>query len=84
MRTIRLPAVLHWTFASLPNAISFGLIVAVTTELLAGLRGMGNLLLNAIQNIDASYTFAIIVVLAVVGLLLAVVGRIIESLVIRW
>lgn len=84
MRTIRLPYVLHWTFASLPNAISFGLIVAVTTELLAGLRGMGNLLLNAIQNIDAAYTFAIIVVLAIVGLALAIIGKGIRMLVIRW
>jgi NitT/TauT family transport system permease protein len=84
MRTIRLPPVLVWTFASLPNAISFGLIVAVTTELLAGLRGMGDLLFNAIQNIDSAYTFAIIVVLALVGLVLSLFGQLIRMLVIRW
>jgi hypothetical protein len=32
MQTIRLPLVLQWTFATVPNAVSFGLIVAVTAS----------------------------------------------------
>jgi NitT/TauT family transport system permease protein len=84
METVRLPVVLQWTFATVPNAVSFGLIVAVTTELLGGLPGMGSLLQTAMQNIDASYTFAIVVVLALVGLLLSLTGRKLRDGVIRW
>ena len=84
MRTIRLPIVLYWTFAAVPNAISFGLIVAVATELLAGLPGMGNLLQAAMQNIDAAYTFAIVVALAIVGLILSLLARKLRDLLIRW
>jgi NitT/TauT family transport system permease protein len=84
MQTVRLPVVLQWTFATVPNAVSFGLIVAVTTELLGGLPGMGSLLQTAMQNIDAPYTFAIVVVLALVGLLLSLAGRKLRDGVIRW
>jgi NitT/TauT family transport system permease protein len=84
MQTKRLPVVLQWTFATVPNAVSFGLIVAVTTELLAGLPGMGSLLQAAMQNIDSSYTFAIVVVLAIVGLLLSLAARKLRDALIRW
>lgn len=84
MRTIRLPVVLQWTFATVPNAVSFGLIVAVTTELLGGLPGMGSLLQVAMQNIDSAYTFAVVVTLAIVGLLLSLAGRKLRDAVIRW
>ena len=62
MRTIRFPVVLIWTFAIIPSALSFGLLMAVTTEVLAGLPGMGSLLETAMQNIDAAQTFAVIIV----------------------
>jgi NitT/TauT family transport system permease protein len=84
MRTIRMPLVLQWTFATIPNAISFGLIVAVATELLAGLPGMGSLLQAAMQNIDASFTFAIVVTLAIVGLVLSLVAQKLRDVFIRW
>jgi ABC-type nitrate/sulfonate/bicarbonate transport system permease component len=45
---------------------------------------MGSLLQTAMQNIDASYTFAIVVVLAVVGLLLSLAGRNLRHALIRW
>ncbi len=84
MRTIRLPQVLSWTFASVPNAISFGLIVAVATELIAGVRGMGTLLQTAMVNIDAGLTFAVIVILSVVGLGLYGIANIVRDLLLRW
>ncbi|UPJ71834.1 ABC transporter permease subunit [Bradyrhizobium sp. 187] len=84
MRSIRLPMVLTWTFAAIPNAISFGLIVAVTTELLAGIPGMGALLLSATANIQAGLTFAIIVILSVVGLCLYWGTTAIRNRVIHW
>jgi hypothetical protein len=39
---------------------------------------------TAMQNIDSSYTFAIVVVLAIVGLLLSLAGRKLRDAVIRW
>lgn len=84
MRSIRLPMVLTWTFAAVPNAISFGLIVAVTTELLAGVRGMGTLLQNALANLQADLTFAVIVVLSIVGLAMNFGGTMLRNRFIHW
>ncbi|WP_375481076.1 ABC transporter permease [uncultured Jatrophihabitans sp.] len=84
MRSIRLPRVLTWTFAAVPNAISFGLIVAVTTELLAGVRGMGQLLQNSTTYVQTSTTFAIVVILSVLGLMLYGAAIAIKKVVLRW
>jgi NitT/TauT family transport system permease protein len=84
MRVIRLPMVLIWTFASIPNAISFGLVVAVTTELIAGIAGMGQLILNATANVQVALTFAIIVALSIVGLLLYGMAMAIRAKIVRW
>jgi NitT/TauT family transport system permease protein len=70
MWSVRRPMVIAWTFAAVPNAISFGLAVAVTTELLTGIQGIGTLLLTATSNIESSLTFALIVILCVVGLIM--------------
>jgi NitT/TauT family transport system permease protein len=84
MRSIRLPLVLTWTFAAVPNAISFGIVIAVGTELLAGVQGVGVLLENTTASVQSSFTFAIIVALSVVGLLMYAVAAILRDLVIRW
>jgi len=84
MRTIRLPMVLSWTFAAVPNAISFGLIVAVTTELLAGVKGMGQLLQTSMVNANADLTFAVIVVLSVVGLVMYGAATVLRDFLLRW
>src|SRR5262249_46238304 len=84
MRTIRLPMVLTWTFAIVPNALSFGLLAAVATEVLAGLPGMGTLLQNAMANIDSALTFAVVVVLCVVGLIFYGAAQLLRRAVIRW
>ena len=84
MRTIRLPMVLSWTFAAGPNAISFGLVVAVTTELLAGVKGMGQLLQTSMVNANADLTFAVIVVLSVVGLIMYGAATLLRDFLLRW
>jgi len=81
---LRSPYVLNWTIAMIPNAISFGIVVAVTNELLTGLHGMGALLLTATTNLEASLTFAVITVLAVVGLLLFGAAELVKRGVARW
>jgi NitT/TauT family transport system permease protein len=84
MRFIRLPMVLTWTFATVPNAISFGVIVAVTTDLLSGIPGMGALLLSATLNVQSALTFAIIIVLSLLGLILYSGATLLRNRVIRW
>ncbi|SMF24934.1 NitT/TauT family transport system permease protein [Xaviernesmea oryzae] len=84
MRSTRLPMVLTWTFAAVPNAISFGLIVAVTTELLAGIPGMGGLLMTATANLQVDFTFAIIAALSAVGLVLYWGAVFLQRRVIHW
>ena len=63
MLRIRMPFVLAWTFATLPNAISFGLVGAVTAELFTGSGGIGQVLVQAVNTVDATLTFAVVVIL---------------------
>jgi NitT/TauT family transport system permease protein len=67
---IRRPYVVGWTFAVVPNAVSFGLIASVTSEILAGNGGMGYLISQSTTNLDASLAFAVIVSLSIVGMIL--------------
>lgn len=84
MRHIRLPYVVMWTFTSLPNAVSFGLVAVVTAELLTGKIGMGQLLQNSITFSDSTGTFAIVVVLAIVGVGLVFLAEYVERRVLFW
>ena len=83
MLYVRAPYVILWTFAAIPNAISFGLIVAVANELIAGVQGIGVLLYNATLNAQAGLTFALIVILATSGLILTGVAAVLRTLIVR-
>lgn len=83
MLYVRAPYVIVWTFAAIPNAISFGLIVAVANELIAGVQGIGVLLYNATLNAEAGLTFALIVILATAGLILTAVASILRAVIVR-
>lgn len=65
--TLRLPQAIVWEFGVLPNAISFSLIVVVTTELLTGVPGIGQLILNATSQLNAALSLAEVVILSVLG-----------------
>lgn len=67
---VRLPYVVLWLFASVPNAVAFSLIAVVTNEILAGSGGVGALLLTATSNLDATTTMAVVIFLSIVGVLL--------------
>lgn len=84
MARVRLPYVLAWTFATLPNAISFGLVGAVTAEILTGATGVGQLLQTAVSTINATLTFGIVVILAVVGVLLVMLTTLARGRLLRW
>jgi NitT/TauT family transport system permease protein len=84
MRHVRLPYVLVWTFTSIPNAISFGLVAVVTAEILTGRLGMGRLLFTSISSVDATQTFCVVVVLSVVGVVLVTASEALQRRVLHW
>jgi NitT/TauT family transport system permease protein len=84
LRELRVPYVALWTFASLPNAISFGLIVVVATELLTGVKGVGQLMLVGSSTLNASLTFAVVVFLSVTGVALLTVAERAKRRILHW
>lgn len=81
---VRLQYVLAWTFAVLPNAISFGLIGAVSAEILTGAKGVGQILAAAVYTIDATLTFAVVVILSAVGASLVGLTTLARTRVLHW
>jgi len=84
MRRVRLPYVLVWTFTSLPNAISFGLVAVVTAEILMGRIGMGRLLADSLSNVDATLTFAVVVMLSIFGVVIVTLSQAVERRALHW
>jgi sulfonate transport system permease protein len=84
MWRVRMMHVLVWTFASLPNAISLALISVVTAEILSGSGGMGQLIVQALANNDATLTFSVVVLLAVIGTLLVSGADMLKRRVLHW
>jgi NitT/TauT family transport system permease protein len=84
MRYVRAPHVMIWTFAAVPNAISFGLVAVVTTELLTGVNGMGSLILTSTDNLEADLSLAVVVILSVLGLALYGGAELLKRRVLRW
>jgi NitT/TauT family transport system permease protein len=64
---VRGPYALAWTLASVPTAISFGLIGTVTAEIFTGGQGVGGLLTSAVSTANADLTMAVVIVLSVIG-----------------
>jgi NitT/TauT family transport system permease protein len=82
--TIRMPYVFAWTFASMPLCVTFAIISVVTAEILTGYTGMGFLLQSAETTADSSLTFAVVVLLAVVGLLVVTAAELFRKRVLHW
>jgi NitT/TauT family transport system permease protein len=84
MWQVRRPYTMAWTISSLPNAVSFGLVAVVTAELLTGTDGMGRLLLDSVTTIQSSLTFAVVVILSVLGMALVAVAELTRRRVLHW
>lgn len=84
MVQIRLRYVLVWTAAALPNAISFGLVAVVTAEILTGQAGMGRLLFDSISVVDSTQTFAVVLILSVVGAAIVVAADRLQRRALHW
>jgi NitT/TauT family transport system permease protein len=82
--TLRLPQALVWSFGVLPNAISFSLIATVATELLTGARGMGELVLSASSQLNAQLSFALVIILCIVGTIFISLGIGLRRVALKW
>jgi NitT/TauT family transport system permease protein len=81
---IRLPVVAAWTLASLALAITISLITVVTSELLTGYPGMGELISTATTSVNASLTFAVVIMLGAVGAVVVTLAEIFRRRVLHW
>lgn len=67
MMKVRFPYVVAWTVSILPLAATYAIIMVVTAEILVGVPGLGRLISNATTSADATLTFSLVVILAVIG-----------------
>ncbi len=82
--SVRIPNSLAWTFAALPNAVSFSLIGVVIAEFVGSTTGMGYLITTALATMNASDMFATITVLGVVGIVLVTLISMVERRLLHW
>ena len=81
---VRIPTAASWTFASLPNAISFALIGVVLAEFVGSTTGMGYLMITALATLNATDMFAAITLLSLVGVVLVAIVSVVERRVLHW
>ena len=67
---VEVPWALPFLFAGMKISVTLAVIGVVVSELVAGRSGLGYLLLFASSKLDMAFTFAILAVLAAIGLLL--------------
>lgn len=82
--SVRVPSALAWTFAALPNAISFSLVAVVIAEFVGTTTGMGYLIVSALSTLNASEMFAAITVLGLAGIGLVSLAERVERRLLRW
>lgn len=81
---VRGPYALAWTLASLPTAISFGLIGTVTAEIFTGGQGIGGQLTAAVTTANADLTMAVVVILSAVGVIAVLGGDALRHKLLPW
>ncbi|KAA0892700.1 ABC transporter permease [Pusillimonas sp. ANT_WB101] len=81
---VRIPTAAAWTFASLPNAISFALIGVVLAEFVGSTTGMGYLMITALATLNATDMFAAVVLLSIVGIVLVYGITLVERRLLHW
>ena len=81
---VRWPYVMGWTIGALPNAIAFGIVGSVTAEVFTGGSGIGNYLTQALDTANSDLTFAVVVILAIIGVVLVLGSGLIRSRFLPW
>ncbi|MFG1200804.1 ABC transporter permease [Xanthobacter aminoxidans] len=82
--SVRVPSALAWTFAALPNAISFSLVGVVIAEFVGTTTGMGYLIVSSLSTLNANEMFAAITVLGLAGIALVSLAERLERRLLRW
>jgi NitT/TauT family transport system permease protein len=81
---VRFPYALAWTLASLPVAISFSILTVVTGEILDGAHGMGQLIDTATSTAQASLTFAVVIILSIIAIIVVGLSEILKRRALHW
>lgn len=81
---IALPSAMPDIFAGLRLALTVSLILAVVTEMLSGMTGLGHNIIIAARSFRSADLYAGIIVLGVVGYLTNIAMERAESYVLRW
>lgn len=84
MWKLKLPMSLPFLFAGLSVGIIFSMLGVIVAEFLGSNQGMGYLLVQQSNNLDTPGVFAVLVALAVVGLLLHVIVGGVRHITLRW
>jgi NitT/TauT family transport system permease protein len=83
-RTVRFPNALPFIFAGLNVAIVLAILGAIVGEFVGSKAGLGNLILEANFQFDVARIFAVLVVLAVFGVVLSQIMRIVQDRYLFW
>jgi NitT/TauT family transport system permease protein len=86
VRTVVVPSALAWTFASLTPSISFALIGVVVGEFIGGESGggLGYLIVQSLGTLNAADMMVALLVLAAIGIAMALVIKRLEARLLRW
>ncbi|HTV35001.1 MAG TPA: ABC transporter permease [Xanthobacteraceae bacterium] len=81
---IQLPAALPFIFSGAKVAVTLAVIGAVIGEFVGSVNGLGNLLLSANSQLDGPLTWAALIWLSVLGILLFIAVVVAQKLVMPW
>jgi NitT/TauT family transport system permease protein len=84
LRNVRVYNSLLWTIAQLPNAMAFGLLAALTAEVLGTGTGIGYLITIDLADFNTAQLFALILVTAVYGVGILVITRFAILRLVKW
>ena len=83
-RLVKFPNALPFVFAGLDIAIVFSVLGAIVGEFVGAQKGLGNLILQYNFALDIAGVFAVMILLAVLGIALHLVMQVIQRRVIFW
>jgi ABC-type nitrate/sulfonate/bicarbonate transport system permease component len=83
-REVMVPYTLPFTMTGVRQAIGRALVGMIAAEFFLSASGLGQLILTASQNFDTATLFAVILVIALIGVALMRLGRLLERRFARW
>jgi NitT/TauT family transport system permease protein len=84
LKYVRIPSALPYIFTGLKVSIVFAVTGAIVAEYVGANKGLGYLLLRGTSYLDTSLIFAVLVVLALMGMVFSYIVQFAEQIVIPW